>query len=201
MAITLDKKHIVGWGLAILLALGLVYSVSSHRADVAELKAAQAQAELSIIQKQNSDFQSSIQKQLDSLASQNQQLTNALAEQKKKDSQLSPSQLGERVATLTDVQKSEVTPLENGHFDLTSNAVLQAALKLEEVPVLQEQLSNETKALDLEKQAHQSDLKASDAALTSCKADLSAEKKNKFKSILKTAAVAVGVGIGIGLKL
>jgi hypothetical protein len=190
----IDKKHLIGWGLAVLLALGLVYSIEARIADKADARATAAEAQLSLIQKQNADFQSSVQKQLDSLASQNQQLTNALAKQKQIDASLSPSQLGERVASLTDVPKTEVTPLENGHFDLTSNAVLQAALKLEEVPVLTEQFSNETKSLDLEKQAHQSDLVASNAALTSCKADLTKVTADARKSKWKWFGAGVVVG-------
>lgn len=190
----IDKKHIIGWGLAVLLALGLVYSIEARVADKADARATAAEAQLVLIQKQNTDFQASVKAQLDNLAAQNQTLTNALAKQKQIDSSLTPSQLGERVATLTDVQKSEVTPLENGHFDLTSNAVLQAALKLEEVPVLTQQLSNETKALDLEKQAHQSDLSASNAALVACKADVTKVKADARKSKWKWFAAGVVVG-------
>lgn len=190
----IDTKHIIGWGLAVLLALGLVYAIEARVADKADARANTAEAQLVLIQKQNTDFQASVQKQLDALASQNQTLTNALAAQKKIDSSLTPSQLGERVATLTDVPKSEVTPLENGHFDLTSNAVLQAALKLEEVPVLTQQLANETQALDLEKQAHKSDLDASNAALVACKTDVAKVTANARKAKWKWFAAGVVVG-------
>lgn len=194
MAVTLDTKHLIGYGLAILLALGLTYSIEARIADKADSRATAAEAQLVLIQKQNTDFQASVQKQLDALASQNQTLTNALAAQKKIDSSLTPSQLGERVATLTDVPKNEVTPLENGHFDLTSNAVLQAALKLEEVPVLTQQLANETQSLDLEKQAHNSDVVAGNAALAACKTDVAKVTADARKSKWKWFAAGVVIG-------
>jgi len=194
VAIQLDRKHLLAYGLAILLSLGLVYSIESRVADRAEAKASAAEARAELIQQQNTQFQASVQKQLDALTAANVSLQSALISQKKIDAQLPPAQLGNRLADLSGVKQTEVALQPTGNFELTSNAVLQAALKLEEVPVLTTELANETKALDLEKQAHLSDLSADNAALVSCKADLTATKAKARRSKLKWFGAGVVVG-------
>lgn len=190
----IDKKHIIGWGLAVLLALGLVYAIEARVADKADARANTAEAQLVLIQKQNTDFQASVQKQIDALTATNVSLQSALLAQQRKDAQLTPTQLGNRLADLAGVQSGDVQLEPTGHFDLTPQAVLEAALKLEQVPVLTQQLANETQALDLEKQAHKSDLDASNAALAVCKTDVAKVTADARKAKWKWFAAGVVVG-------
>lgn len=190
----IDKKHIIGWGLAVLLALGLVYAIEARVADKADARANTAEAQLVLIQKQNTDFQASVQKQIDALTATNVSLQSALLAQQRKDAQLTPTQLGNRLADLAGVQSGDVQLEPTGHFDLTPQAVLEAALKLEQVPVLTQQLANETQALDLEKQAHKSDLDASNAALAACKTDVAKVTADARKAKWKWFAAGVVVG-------
>lgn len=193
MQINLDHKHLVGYGLAIVLALGLVYSFESNRADRAESKADAAVATAQLLQQQNKDFQASVQAQLNSLAQANVSLSNALAAQKKKDAELSPTELGNRLALLAGVKAEEVQPTSTG-FALTTNAVLQSALKLEEVPVLTEQLANQTKSLDLEKQAHVKDNETCKATTDALQLEVKAAKADARKGKLKWFGIGYVAG-------
>jgi ATP-dependent Clp protease ATP-binding subunit ClpA len=199
MTISLDHKHIVAFALSALLALGLVYTIEARIADKAQSKADAAEARATLIADQNKEFQASVQQQLNALSAANASLSSALASQKQKDAQLKPEELGNRLADLAGIKHEEVQTLPTGSFQLTADAVLQSALKLEEVPVLTQQLGNANKALDLEKQAHNSDNVSGAASLAACKADLSATKAQARRSKLKWLGVGVVIGfIGRG---
>lgn len=181
---TLDKIHVLAIAIAITLGLFSVYSHEESKLAVAQAEA-KTQQQLNLqIQKQNNDFQTQVSAQIASLQQQNQTLQSQLVKQQNADKQLSPGDLAQRVASLVHVDPKDIQPTTAG-FDLTSNAVLQTALQLEQVPILTTQLSNTKNALDLETKAHTSDKEASTSALktvndnlTSCKADL---KKSKLK--------------------
>jgi hypothetical protein len=191
---TLDKMHVAAFLVAATLALYSVYSFESNRAEKAEVLADSAKQQAVLIQAQNQSFQAQVTAQIAQLSAANQALTSALAKQQLLDKTLSPTQLGGRVASLVNVPTTDITPLANGHFDLTPQAVLAAALQLEEVPVLTQKLDNETKAFDAEVQAHKSDNTASAATLASCKANLADVKAKARKSKIKWFFAGVVVG-------
>jgi hypothetical protein len=89
-------------------------------------------------------------------------------------------------------------------LDLPTGQAALSALQL--VPLLQQdkadltlEVSNAEKQVQLEKESHASDLKADDAKLKSCQADLNSAKKSKLKAVMRDAGIALGVGIGRGL--
>jgi hypothetical protein len=61
------------------------------------------------------------------------------------------------------------------------------------------ELSNEEKAVELEKESHASDLKADKVQLQACQADLKAEKRCTLRNVFRMAGITLGVGIRIGL--
>ena len=211
---TLDKHHIilyVSLGLALLAG---TYLIADRRAETARTEAAVAKAQLVQVQSQNAAFQAQVSAQLAQLQAQNDSLAKALATRARteksistKNGSLTPEQIAQAIAQATNSKPQEAQTV-NGMIQLDLPLGQQALSALQLVPLLQQdksdltvQLANEEKSVDLEKESHQSDLKADEAKLQACQADLKAAKHSKLRDVMKTAGVALGVGIGIGLHI
>ncbi len=220
---TLDKHHIVLYGVAIVFALSLTYLYESKVADKNEQKYQQMKALDDLKDRQNVQFQQQIQATIQQLQDTSKQLqaTNAqqastisslkqqVQDQKGKDATLPPSDLANRIETLA--PGGSITVNGTGYIlDQTKAVVIAQAL--EEPPVLKQELaadeiiitndtaiiSNDAKILDAEKSAHGSDV----AALNADKATLNQEivtikaeaRKSKFKWFI--AGVVAGFTLG-----
>jgi hypothetical protein len=208
----LDKQHIILYVSLAIALVGGTYLFADRRAESARTEAAVAKAQLAQVQSQNATFQAQVNAQLAQLQAQNDVLSKALAtrEQTEKsvplqNGSLSATQVAQGIANATKSKPDEVSASGNMiQLDLPLGQQALSALQL--VPMLQQdkadltvQLGNEEKAVDLEKQSHASDLKADEAKLQSCQADVKAAKHSTLKTVFKTAGIALGVGIGIGL--
>jgi hypothetical protein len=196
----LDSKHI--W-LTIALVLALlfgVYAIESKRADKAE---AQAQA----AQVANAQFQDQVNKQLVTLANENLALQQALAQRQvvevqvpKQNIQLAAPQVAAGIDQAVGA-KPGTTVVSGDTLILPLPLGQQALSALQLVPLLQQdkvdltaQVTNVSKELDLEKQAHASDV-------NSCKLEVVALKKKGHKNIFKAVAIGIGIGIGIAFHI
>jgi hypothetical protein len=120
---------------------------------------------------------------------------------------LNATQTAQGIQMATGAKEGEATA--NGQFiqlDLPLGQQALSALQL--VPLLQKgkadltlEVSNDEKALDLEKQSHQSDLKADEAKLNACQAELKSVKRSKLKAVMRDVGIGLGVGIAIGLHI
>jgi hypothetical protein len=212
MSIQLDRQHIILYICLAVTVLAGTYFIADKRAESARTEAAVAKAELAQTLDANKQFQAQVAAQLAQLQQQNQALQVQLAKRDKveksvstQNGSLTPPQVASGIQTATGAKEGEATA--NGQFiqlDLPLGQQALSALQL--VPMLQAdkadltlEVSNAEKQIDLEKQSHSSDLKADEAKLNSCQADLKSAKHSKLKDVMKTAGIALGVGIGIGL--
>lgn len=205
--ISLDKKHLILVVLVIVLSLGIIHLVESKVADRAEAKYEAARSESQQKDAQNTQFQQQISTQVAQLASQNDkldqqnktllqvnlQLEQQLQAQKAKDATLPPPALATRIMTLAPGGVATVTA--NG-IQLDGPESIAVTQGLEAPPILTKQIAekdqlitndaaqiaNGQKALDLEKQAHQTDVTTSKADLATCQQQVKTVKAEARKS-------------------
>lgn len=203
----LDTKHIILTATLVGTLLGGVYLFESNRADKAEAKAESAQATAQLLNQQNKDFQLSVNSQLAALTAQNQQLALALSQR-----QVLEVKVPQQNASLTAAQVSTALDTATGNKVGTTVAqgdtlILPTALgkdalsALQLVPLLQADKANLTteninlsKSLDLEKQAHTSDITACQATVTSAQAEVKAVKAQARKSKFKIFFIGYAAG-------
>ena len=142
--LTATKSHLI------LLALILVVSsfagylyldrAVQHEHDATVL----AQHQLQEVQKANSDLQAAIAKRDAEIDKRDELLQKAIAsrntvliQQQKQDTQLKPTELGNRFAQLAGAKPEEVQADTAGNFQLSNGAVLASVMQLEKVPVLE----------------------------------------------------------------
>jgi small-conductance mechanosensitive channel len=210
MQLNLNAHHIVLYSVAIALALIGVYLIEARVADNATAKANAAEGKAELIAQQNKDFQTQVAQQVQQLVLQNAQLqqanqalsaqiaqTNAiLAQQKKTDASLPPTELAKRIVTLA--PGGSITVQTNGYL-VDQPEAIAIAQTLEEVPALSANvkalesenanlstiIANDSKTLDLEKQSHVSDVNSLNAVVAADKVVLAATKAQCRKSKLK----------------
>jgi hypothetical protein len=220
---TLDKHHIILYGVAILFALGLTYAIESKVAD----KADQKYQDLKTLSDQkdatNAQFQKQITDQITQLAMQNSQLqaenvqqnalvSNLLAQlkaNKTKDATLPPTDLATRIQTLA--PGGSITVISDGyHLDQAEAVAITQGL--EEAPILQQQydadqkvidndtiiIENDAKALNAEKQSHKSDVDAIQAKLDTANQEIKTVKADARKSKFKWFIAGVVTGFTLG---
>lgn len=220
---TLDKHHLILYAVAIVFALGLTYVIESKVADRADARYQQQKAIDQQKDASNIQFQQDVANQLAQMKSENdqQKLLNAqsqatiaslkqqLQDQKGKDATLPPNDLAARIQTLA--PGGIVAPIAGG-YTLDQPEAVAIAQNLEEIPILNQELSldqtmlsrddaiiaNDEKSLDAEKAAHASDnatavedKKTLNDELTKVKADA---RKSKLKWFL--AGVVTGFTLG-----
>jgi hypothetical protein len=203
----LDTKHFIGYGLAIVLALGLVYTIESKVADKAQSRADLAEAKAELISKQNADFQAQVSSQLAQLQAENASLAKALTAREQvekllptKNGSLTATQVSSAISQALNAKQGEVSASgDTITVDLPLGQEITTALQL--VPLLQTdktqlqtELANETKALDLEKQSHASDVNALNVQISADKVELKAVKAQARRSKLRWFAAGVVVG-------
>jgi hypothetical protein len=208
----LDKQHIILYVCLALALLGGTYLIADRRAETARTEAAVAKAQLAQVQSANTAFQAQVSAQISQLQASNQALEAQLAQRTiteksipTQNGSLNATQTASGIQVATGGKDGEATT--NGQFiqlDLPLGQQALSALQL--VPLLQKdkadltmEVSNDEKALDLEKQSHQSDLKTDEAKLNACQADLKAVNHSLLRTRLRWFAAGIVVGfIGRG---
>jgi hypothetical protein len=120
----------------------------------AQIVANQQAAQNAVLAKQAQDDAAKLQALTAQLEAQNQQLANAntqlaaaLSKQQKTDATLPPTDLANRWAQLTpNMPAAGVTPQTDGTMKVTQAAAVATTQQLEQVPVLKQELDNETTA-------------------------------------------------------
>ncbi len=219
----LTKHHIVLYALIVVFALGLTYTIESKVADRSEQKYEQLQAISNLKDQQNTQFQQQIAQQVTQLQAQTNQLqadkvqqatiitnlTQQLTAQKAKDVTLPPAALADRISTLAPGGTVTVDP--RGYL-LDQAAGVAVVQTLESVPVLQQQLTADNKAikdddgtiandatvLAAEKQSHTSDVGAVQAKLDASNQEITAVKEQARKSKFKWFLAGVVTGFTLG---
>lgn len=193
----LDKQHIVLY-LALAASLLLGTYLFAKRAEVAEGKAIAAEIKAADSEAQNKLFQQTVQVQLSQLAAENQQLSMALAQRQvlevkvpQQNSTLSASQVAAGIDSTTG-NKVGTTVVQGDTLILPTALGKEALSALQLVPLLQAdkvtltaENTNLSKALDLEKQAHVSDVQSCQLQVTADKLEIKAVKAQARKSKLK----------------
>jgi hypothetical protein len=207
MDMILDKQHIILYVSLAIAPIGETYLIADKHAESARTEAAVAKAQMAQIVSANTQFQSQVTAQIAQLEASNQALQTQLAQRDKVEKSISthngsltPTQVATGIQSATDANDGEATA--SGQFiqlDLPLGQQALSALQL--VPLLQKdkadltiEVFNDEKALVLEKQSHQSDLKADEAKLESCQADLKAVKRSTLRSKLRWLGAGVTVG-------
>lgn len=191
--IQLDKQHLCLWAGVILLGMFSVYSFEAHRAEKAEQKLDGLQTQVQQLISSNQTLQQQTQQQIQQLQTLNQSLVSQLQVQQKKDSQLPPQQLGQRLETITGTT-GQVNLEPTGHFDLSATEMLTVVQDLEQVPVLTQELANAQKQFTLEVQAHASDNKTKDAQITELNQKVKTVEADARKSKFKWLAAGILIG-------
>ena len=220
---TLDKHHIILYGIAILFALGLTYAIESKIADRADQKYQDLKTLSDQKDATNAQFQKQITDQMAQLAMQNSQLQAANVQQnalvssligqlkanKTKDATLPPTDLAARIQTLA--PGGTVTVLADG-YKLDQPEAVSVAQALEEAPILQQQydadqkvidndtiiIENDVKALNAEKQSHKSDVDAIQAKLDTANQEIKTVKADARKSKFRWFLAGVITGFTLG---
>ena len=197
---TLDKTHIILYVCLAGALLGGTYLITDRQAEHARTQLAVAQAQLVQTQAANNTFQSQVAQQLAQLQAQNADLAKALQARQTveiklpaQNATLSASQVAQGLGQgATASGDTIVLPLPLGQIALTD---------MQLVPMLQTdkaqlstELANETQSLQLEKEAHTSDVKALNAQIDVDKVELKAVKAEARKSKFKWFAAGVIVG-------
>lgn len=180
---------------------------------------AQNQAQTDI--KQYQAMVDNLTKQNQTLSLTNQQLNGILSNNQIKDKTAPLPEVATRMAQLSGVQNTDVIALPDGTIDLTTNGAHAIVNQLEEVPVLTEQLTNETKIVandqtlinqqdkvntdlngqitDLKKQ--NTDLvSANKAEIASVKADARKSKRNWFiRGMITGAGIVTAIVIHLAI--
>jgi hypothetical protein len=178
---------------------------AATKATVAEAHATTADATAAKDAATQAQVNQQYQVMVQTLTEQNKQLATALATrqaqvvvQQKTDTTLAPSALADRIATLSSAPPAEVT-LDGANIALGRNAAVAVAQTLELVPVLQDNLKDETTLADnrqkmidadtAEQIAFGKEITDLNAARTAdaaaCKAEVSAAKAQGRKSGVK----------------
>lgn len=209
---TLDYQHIVLYGALALALIGGTYLYEAKRAEVAEGRAVAAESKAADSEAQNKLFQQNVQVQLSQLAAQNAQLSAALAQRQvlevkvpQQNASLTAAQVaagidsttGNKVGTTVAQGDSLILPTTLGK-DALSALQLVPLLQADKVALTTEN-TNLSKSLDLEKQAHVSDVTALNLQITADKLEIKAVKAQARKS--KFRWLGAGIIIGYGLRL
>lgn len=194
--IQLDKHHVILYLVATSLALFGVYLFESKIADRAQSKADAAQATAQLLVQQNQQFQVQMQQQINQLA---QALSARQVIEVKiptANQSLTSSQTADALSKATNAKSGEVTAVNDTVvMDLPVSRTVLSDVQL--VPLLQQDKADISKQLDLEKQAHISDVKADVANLQACQLEVKAVKAKGRKNIIKSFVIGLGVGLGI----
>ena len=219
----LDKHHIILYAVAIVFALGLTYTIESKIADRADAK---YEAQKAIDQQKdasNAQFQKQAADQLAQMKSLNdqQQLLNAqsqaaiatlkqqLKDQQGKDATLPPNDLAARIQALA--PGGIVAPIAGG-YTLDQPEGVAIAQALENIPVLNQELSldqmvisrddtiiaNDEKSLDVEKAAHAADNATAAVDKDTMTKEIAAVKADARKSKFKWFIAGVVAGFTLG---
>jgi hypothetical protein len=185
--------------LALALLVG-TYLIADRKAEADRTQLAVAQAQLVQTVSANRDFQSQVAQQLAQLQAQNADLAKALQARQSvevklpaQNASLSASQVAQGLGQgATASGDTIVLPLPLGQLALT-DMQLVPMLQTDKAQLTTE-LANETQSLQLEKDAHTSDVKALQAQIDVDKVELKAEKALARRSKLRWFAAGVVVG-------
>lgn len=189
----LDKKHLILTALLIILALFGVYAVEARIADKAESKAELASQHAADLEKANATFQAQTVAQLAALQTQLSERTVSEAKLATQSGSLTAPQVATQIATVAKVSEASVTStVDSVTFPLP---LAQAALTdMQLVPLLTQDKSDLQKSLDLEKQAHVSDVQACQVQVMAAQAETKAVTTKARKNYLKAFFAGVVVG-------
>lgn len=177
----------------IITAMFGVYAIEARIADKAQSKADMAAQHASDIKKANEQFQAQTAIQIAALQS-------ALSIRQQVEAKIPPSigsaptpQVAQAIQTATNAQSTQVTT-QGDFITLALPIARDAVTALQLVPLLQADKTDLTKALDLEKQAHVSDVQACKADVLAVQADLKATKAKGRKNAIKWFFLGVVAG-------
>lgn len=161
--IQLAKSHLLLLAVILAVASFAGYLYIDRAAQHAHDETILAQHQLQDVLKANADLQAAIAKRDAEIDKRDELLAKAIAsrntilvQQQKQDTQLKPTDLGNRFAQLSGAKPEEVQADAVGNFQVTNNAILSSVIQLEKVPVL------EANVADLNSQLSDRDVKISE---------------------------------------
>lgn len=193
-----DKTHILlGIGV-VLLALFGVYAIEARIADRAESKAELAVQHATDLAKQNADFQAATQLQIAALNSALNARQTVELKIPPQNGSYTPSQVATQVTSDTQGKLGSATVVgDNVVFPLPLAQLALSDIQL--IPLLTQDKADLSKQLDLEKQAHVSDIQSCQSQTLAAKAETKVAVAKGRKSFLKgffIGAVAGFIGRG-----
>lgn len=189
---TLDRTHLILTALLIILALFGVYAIEARLADKADAKAQLAEQHAADVEKANAAFQAVTQAQIDALKDALNAREITEAKQATQNRVLTAPQVATQIGEV-----AKVAPLvTQGDTIVFPLPLAQTALTdMQLVPLLTQDKSDLQKSLDLEKQAHVSDVSTCKSELTAEQAKTKAAVAKGRKNWLKGFAAGVIVGL------
>lgn len=188
---TLDRTHILlGLGAALLALFG-VYSIEARIADKAQSRAELASQHAADLEKQNAAFQAATSAEIAELKATISAREASEAKQTTQNRVLTVPQVATEIGKVAQT----TAPATQGDTLILPLPLAQTALTdMQLVPLLQADKSDLAKSLELEKQAHTSDVTACRVAVEAAQSETKAVKAKARKNIIKAFFIGVVVG-------